>query len=107
MDAIKEILLAFVLALLCAVLAAVLKDRKAWILAQLAELVQRAETAVQGSGMGAEKKRIVIAQLEAMGVQVRAWMSTAIDNIVAALNEKQAWLTENAGDGLSEANKSE
>lgn len=101
-ETIRNLAIAFILALLCGVLAAVLKERKAWILAQLATLVQRAETAIQGSGLGAEKKRIVIAQLEAMGVEVKAWMSMAIDNIVAALNEKQAWLTENAGDGLPE-----
>lgn len=62
----------------------------------------RAETAIQGSGVGAEKKWIVIAQLEAMGMEAKVWMSVAIDNIVASLNEKQAWLTENTWDGLPE-----
>lgn len=102
-EIIREIVFAGVLALLCAILAAVLKERKAWILAQLAELIQRAETAVEGSGMGAEKKRLVLAQIEAMGVRATAWLSAAIDEIVDQLNEKQAWLTETAGNGLSAA----
>jgi len=76
---------------MCAILATVLAARKQAILALIADLVQRAEQAVQGSGMGAEKKKVVIAQLEAAGVKMAAWMSTAIDEIVAQLNDRNAW----------------
>ncbi len=102
MEYIKEILIALLLALGCMIAAGVLKAQKQYILGLVSSLVQKVEAAVQGSGMGAEKKRLVIAQLEAMGVKVKARMSIAIDDIVAALNEKRAWLTENAKDGLSE-----
>jgi hypothetical protein len=90
-EQIIEIIAWLVLAGICAVLAIVLKSRKAAILALVADLVQRAEQAVQGSGMGAEKKKVVIAQLEAAGVKMAAWMSTAIDEIVAQLNDRNAW----------------
>lgn len=104
-DTIKDLFLMLILIVSSAALASLLRTRKTWILAQIAALVQRAETAVQGSGMGAAKKQIVIDQLEAMGVTARAWMSTAIDDIVAALNDKRAWLTETAKDTLSETIK--
>lgn len=102
MEFIKDILIALLLALGCAIAAGVLKTRKQYILGLVSSLVQKAEAAVQGSGMGMEKKRLVIAQLEARGITMTAWLSNAIDDIVAALNEKRAWLTENAKDGLSE-----
>lgn len=101
MEHFQEIALAFILALGCMILAGILKERKQYILGLVSDLVQKTETAVQGSGMGAEKKRIVLMQLESMNIKVNAWLSTAIDDIVAALNEKRAWLTENAKDGLS------
>jgi hypothetical protein len=100
-ETIKDILLALILALVCGIGAGLLKGYKKSILATVASLVQKAENAVQGSGMGAEKKKLVIAQLEAAGVKVNAWLDKAIDDIVAQLNEKNAWFTENAKDGLS------
>ena len=103
MEYIKEILTMLVLAVGCMILAGILKTRKQYILGLVSNLVQKAEKSVQGSNMGAEKKRLVIAQLEAMGITVTAWLSKAIDEVVAALNEKRAWLTENAKDGLSGA----
>ena len=66
------------------------------ILDRVTDLVNRAEEAVQGSGMGAEKKAIVIAQLEAAGIRVTAWLSNQIDAIVAALNASGAWLASQA-----------
>lgn len=90
-EQIIEIIAWLVLAGMCAILATVLAARKQAILALIADLVQRAEQAVQGSGMGAEKKKVVIAQLEAAGVKMAAWMSTAIDEIVAQLNDRNAW----------------
>ena len=77
-----------VLAGMCAILATVLAARKQAILALVQDLVQRAEKAVDGSDMGAEKKKLVIAQLEAAGVRMTAWLSRAIDSIVAELNKK-------------------
>jgi len=103
MENFKEILLALTFALVCMLLANVLKERKQYILSLVSNLVQKVETSIQGSGMGAEKKRLVIAQLEAMNISVTVWLSKAIDEIVAQLNEKRAWLTENAKDGLSGA----
>ena len=100
-ETIKDILLALILALVCGIGAGLLKNRKARILEAASQLIQKAEATVQGSGMGAEKKRIVLMQLEAMDIKVTAWLSRAIDDIVAALNEKQAWFTENSKYGLS------
>ena len=40
--------------------------------------------------MGAEKKKLVIAQLEAAGVRMTAWLSKAIDNIAAEFNDRDA-----------------
>ena len=80
-----------VLAGICAILATALTARKQAILALVQDLVQRAEKAVDGSSMGAEKKKLVIAQLEAAGVRMTAWLSKAIDSIVAELNKKDAW----------------
>ena len=101
-EMIKELLLALLLAGVFALLAAVLKARKQYILALVTSLIQKAEASVSGSAMGAEKKRLVIAQLEAMNIKVTAGLSQAIDEIVAALNEKRAWFTEVAKDTLSE-----
>lgn len=100
MEYIQDIVLAFILTLGCMILAGILKERKQYILRLASDLVQRTETAVQGSGMGVEKKRIVLMQLESMNIKVTVWLSAMIDDIVAALNEKRAWITENAKDGL-------
>ena len=75
-----------VLAGMCAILATALTARKQAILALVQDLVQRAEKAVDGSSMGAEKKKLVIAQLEAAGVRMTAWLSKVIDSIVTELN---------------------
>lgn len=81
-----------VFALLCFVLAYVLKIYKGRILQYTADLINKAEAAVQGSGMGAEKKALVIAQLQAAGIHVTGWLDGQIDVIVAALNANGAWL---------------
>ncbi len=90
-EQILEIIAWLVLAGMCAILATVLAARKQAILALISDLVQRAEKAVDGSGMGDEKKKLVIAQLEAAGVRMTAWASKAIDDVVAELNKKDAW----------------
>ena len=104
-EQIYKIIAALVLAGIMAVLATVLSARKQAILAMIADLVQRAEKTVDGTGMGAEKKKLVIAQLEAAGVRVTAYMSRAIDDIVAELNDRNAWYAHLAagdkdGDGV-------
>ena len=52
--------------------------------------------------MGAEKKAKVIAQLQAMGIKVDAWLDTEIDTIVAYLNAKAGWLVGEAIDRVSD-----
>ena len=89
-----EIALTGVLALGCIILALLLRDHKAEVLQYAAQLVQSAEQAIQGSGMGPAKKALVIAQLRAAGIQVNAWLSAAIDSIVEQLNAHGAWLAQ-------------
>lgn len=84
------------LMLLVYVAATSLRMYKQAILDRVTDLVNRAEEAIQGSGMGAEKKAIVLAQLEAAGIRVTAWLSNQIDAIVAALNASGAWLASQA-----------
>ena len=55
-EAIKEILTALIFAGVCAIGAYVLKIRKQQILATITDLIQKAESAITGSGMGAEKE---------------------------------------------------
>lgn len=81
-----------VVALLCLTLAYVLKLYKARILQFTADLVNKAEEAVQGSGMGEAKKAMVIAQLEAAGIHVNTWLASWIDRTVEILNANGAWL---------------
>lgn len=84
------------LAVLVFVAGATLRMYKQHILGMVTDLVNRAENAIHGSGLGAEKKAIVLAQLEAAGVQVTAWLSNQIDLIVASLNASGAWLASQA-----------
>ena len=87
-----EIALTGILALGCIILALLLRDHTAAVLQYAAQLVQSAEQAIQGSGMGAAKKALVLAQLEAAGIRVSVWLSAAIDKIVDHLNANGAWL---------------
>ena len=97
-DVIKEILTALIFAGVCAIGAYILKLRKQELLATVTDLIQKAENAITGSGMGAEKKAKVIAQLEAMGIKVNSWLSSEIDTIVKYLNEKSGWFADEATD---------
>ncbi len=103
LDSLKDIAIALTLAGLCALTAWMLRTRKQQILATVTELIQEAENAVQGSGLGADKKAKVIAQLEAMGIRVTSWLDRQIDKIVARLNEKSAWLANDAADMTADA----
>lgn len=101
-----EIALTGVLALGCIILALLLRDHKATVLQYAQQLVQGAEQAIQGSGMGPAKKALVIAQLRAAGIEVNAWLSAAIDSIVEQLNAHGAWLaqqTKQAAAGKADA----
>ena len=100
LDIIKNIVMLLVLALVCAIGAGLLKTRKQQILSTTTDLIQKAEQAVQGTGLGAEKKALVIAQLEAMGIKVNVWLDKEIDNIVDWLNTKGAWYIKAAGEAI-------
>lgn len=90
-EILKDVAIALILAGIFAISAWLLKTRKQQILAIMADLIQKAEEAVRGSGLGQEKKALVISQLEAMGIRVTDRLDAEIDNIVAWLNEKGAW----------------
>ena len=83
-------------ALYCFVAALLIKYNRSGILRYAAELVNAAEAAIQGSGMGAEKKALVLAQLEAAGIHINTWLSVAINKIVQHLNDSGAWLANQA-----------
>ena len=102
-EVIKDILTALIFAGVCAIGAYILKMRKQEILSIVTDLIQNAESAVTGSGMGAEKKAKVVAQLEAMGIKVNTWLSAEIDLIVKYLNEKSGWFADEATDAAEEA----
>lgn len=91
-------------ALLCFVLAIVFKTNRQAVLRFASELIQKAEQAIQGSGMGADKKALVIAQLQAAGIHVGAWLDKQIDVIVASLNSTGAWLATQTQQGISGLN---
>ena len=80
----------------CFVAALLIRYHRSGILQYVAELVNAAEVAIQGSGMGAEKKALVLAQLEAAGIRINTWLSVAIDKMVQHLNESGAWLASQA-----------
>lgn len=104
MEQLQNIVLTVILAVLCSAIAWMIKANKQRILAYTEELIQRAENAVQGSGLGTQKKAMVVARLETAGVTVTSWLSGQIDSIVAALNSKGAWLTQQTQEaaGLSD-----
>lgn len=101
MQHIQEIIMTLILAAVCGLAAYLIRENKQRILQLTTELINRAEEAVQGSGMGAEKKQMVIAQLEAAGVRVTAWLSREIDFIVETLNARGAWLAKKTQENIS------
>ena len=92
MENIMEIAELGLLALGCFIAALLIKYNRTGILQYVATLINAAEQAIQGSGMGAEKKALVLAQLEAAGIKVTAWLDLMIDEIVYKLNATGAWL---------------
>ena len=101
MEHFQKILLTLTFAALCGLGAYIFQMHKQYILQLTTDLINRAEEAVQGSNMGAEKKRLVIAQLEAAGVRVTVWLDKQIDFIVAVLNAHGAWLAKKTQESIS------
>ena len=93
---ILDVIIYGVAALVCVVLAYLVRLNRCEVLRYVQQLVQSAEQAVQGSGMGAAKKALVIAQLEAAGIRVTAWLDSQVDLIVDTLNAHGAWLAQQA-----------
>lgn len=103
---ILDVLVYAMAALLCTVLACIIKLNRSEVLQYTQQLIQSAEQAIQGSGMGATKKALVVAQLEAAGVRVTEWLDGQIDIIVDTLNAHGAWLAgqaKQATAGLADA----
>ena len=97
----KDFVQLLALAMLVYIAATSLRMYKQQLLEMVSGLINRAEEAIQGSGMGAAKKAIVIAQLEAAGIRVTAWLSNQID----APNAPGAWLAtqaKQAANGMSD-----
>ena len=104
-----EIVSTGILALGCIILSLLLRNHKSSVLQYAAQLIQGAEQTIQGSNMGAAKKALVIAQLQAADIRVNAWLSAAIDSIVEQLNAHGAWLSKQteqavAGKGTTDDN---
>ena len=55
--------------------------------------------------LGADKKALVIAQLQAAGIKVTSWLDHQIDVIVATLNKTGAWLATKTQEGISGMNQ--
>lgn len=101
---IHEILIYGVAALACFILAVLVRGNRQAVLQFATDLINKAEGAIQGSGMGADKKALVIAQLQAAGIKVTAWLDHQIDAIVATLNKTGAWLATETQHGISGLN---
>lgn len=100
-DKLQSLALTLILAILCGTLGWLVKTNKQRILEYTSQLIQKAENAVQGSGMGEAKKKLVVAQLEAAGIRVTSWLSSQIDAIVGTLNSRGAWLAEQTQEVIS------
>ena len=101
LENLQNLALTLILAVLCGTLGWLVRTNKQHILEYTAQLIQKTEKAVQGSGMGEEKKKLVIAQLEAAGIRVTLWLSAQIDMIVKTLNSRGAWLAEQVQESVS------
>mgnify|MGYP003298683201 CR=1 FL=1 len=99
-----EIFIYGVAALTCFILAVLVRGNRQAVLQFATDLINKAEVAIQGSGMGADKKALVIAQLQAAGIKVTAWLDRQIDIIVASLNSTGAWLATQTQQGISGLN---
>ena len=98
-----EILIYGVAALGCFILAILIKGNRQAVLQLATDLINKAESTIQG--MGADKKALVIAQLQAAGIKVTSWLDHQIDVIVATLNKTGAWLATKTQEGISGMNQ--
>lgn len=88
------------LAIACFMVAKFLQNKKTEILFAISTLVQKIESEVKGSNMGEEKKRRVMNELRIQGIKINAFVSKAIDDIVAYLNKTGGWLKSQAVSNL-------
>ena len=100
-DVLIEVLFAIIAAIAVGSFAILLHNNKQRLLEAINSLVQKAEETIEGSKMGEEKKKRVLAQLETMGFKITAHVSELVDIVVAKLNETQSWLTDSAKTKLS------
>ena len=98
LDKLLDISVILALALACLLVARFLTSKKTEILFAITTAVQRAESKVKSSGLGEDKKRDVIFELERNGIKVTAWVGRAIDKAVAYLNKTGGWLKNMACD---------
>lgn len=92
----QNVLISVVLGVVLAILAYLLREHKQRIIKMTESFIQEAEGAVEGSNMGEEKKKLVIARLEACGIKVTGRLSNTIDCLVEELNTNGAWLIQQA-----------
>jgi hypothetical protein len=78
--------------LLSAMLYLVQKYGKSTLKNTINTLIQMAEEAIQGSGLGEEKKAWVIKQLESTGIKVTDAVSKLIDELVEVMNKEKTSL---------------
>ena len=100
-EVIKDVAIAIILAGVCTICGYILKSKKRNILQIVTDLIQKAESSITGSNMGATKKEKVIAQLKAMGIEVTEWLDKEIDEIVKYLNEQSGWFVDEAKDAVT------
>lgn len=101
-DVIKDVAITITLAVVCMICGYILQAKKRNILQIVTDLIQKAESTITGSNMGAVKKEKVIAQLRVMGIEVTAWLDKEIDEIVKYLNDQSGWLVDDAEDTLTD-----
>ena len=76
-------------------------DIVAWRREQSLQITRRSRPDLLETAPLDENDRAILAQLEAAGVRVTAWLSREIDFIVAALNGTGAWLAHKTQENIS------
>jgi len=69
----------------------------------IAHFCKRAEKIIQGSKMGAERKKWVLEQLKNFRIEADEIIDTIIDGTVDALNAKQGKVKDELGDKIEDA----
>ncbi|MHC1694606.1 MAG: hypothetical protein AB9835_04875 [Eubacteriales bacterium] len=94
MDEVKDIVVSIISLLALAGMLYLLRTNRQQLLATLTGLIQQAETAIEGSGLGATKKEWVLSQLQVIGIKITASIDLLIDAIVEQLNKEGGWLVD-------------